>query len=81
MTVTDYGPSFDLRTVGSSVDQDLAHFSQLSFFLESLIPSTIVQTNRGLGYGLSMDTFVAPVDFSDKLIFWSVFNTGCYKIC
>ena len=57
----------------SSVDQDLANFSQVNFW-EFMIPSRIMQDAP------LMPLLVAPADFSKKTDFWYIFVTGCYII-
>ena len=65
----DYGPSFDLRTVSSSVVQDLTNFSRLKFLgvsdpIDNCAGRTVVEATV-----CRMLPLVAPADFSEKLIF------------
>ena len=71
--VMDYVLSSDLRTVGPSVDQDLANFSRLNFldFLIQDRPLSLLQTVDA--------TVVALVNLSEKSKFWSILTRGCYN--
>ena len=74
--VTDYGPSFDFRTVSPSVVQDLTNFSRLKYLgvydpIDSCAGQTMVQATVHRCYVCSTCRFFL------KLIFLFVLATVC----